>query len=109
MTDTLQKQGLILALVSIACVGLALWALWHFDVFAKTEDVNVTVTPSLVRTVVALVVGLLVPQFLVAGARSLGLGTCWSRLSEFLHNVETMPQKVDEIHAALVKPAKEQP
>jgi hypothetical protein len=105
MTDTLQKQGLILALTSIACVGIALWALWHYDVFSTTEDVNIVVQPSLVRWVVAIVVGLVGPQFLVAGARTLGVGKAWSRFTAFVRNVETMPQKVDDIHAALVKRA----
>jgi uncharacterized membrane protein YwzB len=109
MTDTLQKQGLILAIVSIACVGLALWALWHYDVFSTTEDVNIVVQPSLVRWVVAIAVGLLVPQFLLAGARTFGVGRLCSRFAVFLRNVESMPQKVDDIHAALVKPTKEQP
>jgi hypothetical protein len=103
MTDTLQKQGLVLAVVSIACVGIALWALWHFDVFSTTEDVNIVVQPSLVRWVVAIVVGLLGPQFFVAGAKTLGVGRAWSRFATFVHNVETMPQKIDEIHAVLVK------
>jgi hypothetical protein len=103
MTDTLQKQGLILAVVSIACVGIALWALWHFDVFSTTEDVNIVVQPLLVRWVAAIVVGLLGPQLLLAGAKTLGIGKAWSRFATFVHNVETMPQKVDDIHTAIVK------
>jgi hypothetical protein len=108
MTDSLQKQGLILAFASIACVGLALWALWHYDVFSTTEDVNIVVQPSLVRWVVGIVVGLVVPQFVAAGAKALGVGKTCCRLAVFLRNVETMPQKVDDIHAALIN-AKEQP
>jgi hypothetical protein len=109
MTDTLHKQGLVLALASIACVGFALWTLWHYDVFSTTEDVNIVVQPSLVRWVVAIVVGLAAPQFFVAGAKALGFGRVCTRLAAFIRNVETMPQKVDDIHAELIKTVKEQP
>jgi hypothetical protein len=109
MTDTLQRQGLILAFASIACVGLALWALWRYDVFSAAEDVKIVVQPSLVRWVVAIVVGLVAPQFFVAGAKALGVGKVCTRLAAFVRNVETMPRKVDEIHAALLKSPKEDP
>lgn len=104
MTDSLQRQSLILALASIACVGIALWALWHYNVFSTTEDVNIVVQPSLVRWVVAIVVGLVTPQFVAAGARALGVGRVCCRLAAFVRNVETMPQKVDDIHATLFGP-----
>jgi hypothetical protein len=109
MTDTLQKQSLVLAAVSIACTSCTLWALWNYDVFSAAEDVNIVVQPSLVRWVVAIVVGLVAPQFVLAGVKALGVGRLWARCAVFLRNVETMPQKVDEIHSALVKPAKELP
>ena len=101
MTDSFQRQGLILSLASIACVGLALWALWHYDVFSTTEDVNIVVQPSLVRWVVAIVVGLVTPQFVLAGAKALGVDKLCGRLAIFFRRVETMPQKVDDIHAAV--------
>jgi uncharacterized membrane protein YwzB len=114
MTDRLQRQSLILALASIACVGIALWALWHYDVFSTTEDVNIVVQPSLVRWVVAIVVGLVAPQFIVAGAKALGVDRIWCRLAVFIRNVETMPHKVDDIHTTLCgpnpcRPVKEDP
>jgi hypothetical protein len=102
MTDTLQKQGLTLALASIACVALAFWTLCRFDVFSTTEDVNIVVQPSLVRWVAAIVGGLVLPQFLITGAKTLGVGKVWSRFAAFVRNVETMPQKVDDIHTVLV-------
>ena len=103
MTDTLQKQGLVLAAVSIACVGLALWTLWHFDLFSTTEDVNIVVQPSVVRSVVAIVVGLVVPQFVVAAAKTLGIDRAWSRFATFARNVASMPQNIDDIHSAIAK------
>jgi uncharacterized membrane protein YwzB len=109
MTDTLQKQSFVLALASLVCVGIALWALWHFNAFSTTEDVNIVVQPPLVRWIVALVLGLVVPQLLVSGARAAGIGRAWMRLAALLRGVASMPRKIDEIHAAVVKPgAKEQ-
>ncbi len=105
MTDTLQKQSLVLALASLACVGIALWALWHFDVFSTTEDVNIVVQPPLVRWAVALVLGLLVPQLLVTLARAFGLGRTWTRLAVSFRDIASIPRKIDEIHAAIVKPS----
>jgi hypothetical protein len=93
--------------MSIACVGVAVWALWHYDVFSTTEDVNIVVQPSLVRWVVAIVVGLVVPQFVIAAAKALGIDKVCSRLAVCLRNLETMPQKIDDIHAALLKSTKE--
>jgi hypothetical protein len=104
MTDNLQRQGLLLALASIACVGVTIWALGHYDVFSTTEDVSIVVQPSLVRWVVAIVVGLITPQLAAATARWLGAGRLWGRVASFLRNVETMPEKVDEIHAAVCRP-----
>jgi|HubBroStandDraft_2_1064218.scaffolds.fasta_scaffold27083_4 hypothetical protein len=109
MTDSLQKQSLVLALASLACVGIALWALWHFDAFSTAEDVNIVVQPPLVRWAVALVLGLIVPQLLVSGARAVGVACAWMRLTALLRDFASMPRKIDEIHAAVVKPgAKEQ-
>jgi hypothetical protein len=109
MTDTLQKQSLVLAITSLACVGIALWALWHFDAFSTTEDVSIVVQPPLVRWAAALVLGLVVPQLLVSGARAAGVGCAWMRLTALLRDFASMPRKIDEIHAAVVKPgAKEQ-
>jgi hypothetical protein len=109
MTDTLQKQSFVFALASLACVGIALWALWYFDAFSTTEDVNIVVQPPLVRWAVALVVGLVVPQLLVSGARAAGVGRAWMRLAALVRDFASMPQKIDEIHAAVVKPgAKEE-
>lgn len=102
--NTLQKQGLLLALTSIACVGLALWTLSRYDVFATAEDVNIVVEPCLVRWVVAIVVGLVVPQCVAAIARVCGVGKVCDRVASFFRDCETMPQKVDEIHAAVCGP-----
>jgi hypothetical protein len=101
MTNTIQSQRLSLALASIACVAAALWGLWRYDVFSAAEDVNIVVQPLVIRWIVAIVIGLAGPQFVLAGARSLGLGRFWSRLAAFARNVETMPQKVDDIHATV--------
>ena len=104
MTDTFRKQGLMLALASIVSVGLALWALARYDVFATAEDVNIVVEPCLVRWVVAIVVGLVVPQCIVAIARACGVDTVCDRLARFFRDCEAMPQRVDEIHAAVCGP-----
>ena len=101
MTDSLQKQGLTLALASIACMAAASWALWRFDAFSTAEDVNIVVQPALVRWIVAIVIGLLGPQFVLVAARALGLGRFWNRAAAFARKVETMPQKVDDIHATV--------
>jgi hypothetical protein len=105
MNDLSQKRCLTLAVASIACVAFVVLLLGHYDVFSTTEDLSIVVQPALIRWVVAIVVGLLVPQFLAAAAQVLGVGALCLRLAAFLRNVETMPQKVDDIHAAIVKPA----
>jgi hypothetical protein len=105
MNDLSQKRGVALAVASIACIAFVLFVLGHYGIFSATEDVNIVVQPALVRWVVAIVVGLLVPQFLAAMAHVLGVGRLWSRLTVFFRNVETMPQKIDDIHAAIVNPA----
>ncbi len=109
MTDTLQKQSFVLAFASLACVGISLWALWHFDAFSTTEDVNIVVQPPLIRWAVALVVGLVAPHLFISRARAAGIGRAWKRLTALLGDFASMPRKIDEIHAAVVKPgAKEQ-
>jgi hypothetical protein len=101
MTDSTRRQELSLALASIACVAASLCVLWRYDVFSTAEDVNIVVQPSLVRWIVSILIGLLGPQFVVAGTRALGLNRFVSRATAFVHNVETMPQKVDDIHATV--------
>jgi hypothetical protein len=105
MNDLSQKRGITLAVASIACIAFVLFVLGHYGVFSTTEDLNIVVQPALIRWVVAVVLGLLIPQFLAAAAQVLGVGGLCLRLAAFLRNVETMPQKVDDIHAAIVKPA----
>jgi hypothetical protein len=105
MNDSSQKRRVTLAVASIACVAFVLFGLGRFGAFSTTEDVNIVVQPVLVRWVVAIVVGLLIPQLVAVTAHILGVDRLCSRLANFFRNVESMPQKVDEIHAAIVKPA----
>jgi hypothetical protein len=107
MTDTLQKQSLVLTIASLACAAAAFFVLWRHDVFSSGVEVidQPVIAPANVVRLLVAACFVVVPQFVLAALRGLGCGKLWSRVSAFARNVESMPAKVNDIHQWLEPPA----